>query len=340
MKRLLLSSLSILSCISVNSQQVSLFTTSSKFKVSLTSQTWNAYEHFQFESATSELIHSKLEDCNDVHAVVTGVHLERVNHDSTAGQDVMILDSVVSVTLSEVGLAGALVRGLDDEATIDIASVLSKMVTKDEVLNVLTDIGLADDTISITELTFTPFTGSVNERGIYSTDTELVSKQKNNGAAMFFAGVFITLIVVGIAALGLWTYLHEHGTWVKRQNSNRSVHYQGDIDIEEATTASGVLGLQGHHPQAVEKENDNPNRRRCARTSSDGSKSIWTMKTDEISGPLTPCTPTTPHSVASHASRHPLGITSMRKLSSFMTPQKPRADKVVLYDVERFNKTP
>jgi hypothetical protein len=324
-------------------QQVRLFTTSSKFTLSLSSpRTWNVHEYFQFESATSKLFHNKLSDYDsdgfDSHAVVTAVHVDKVEHE---GETIMSVDSVVSVTFSEVGLQGAMVRGIDEGDQGDISAVLSETVTNVDVMNVLLDIGLADAT-SIAEMTFTPFEGSINERGVYSTDTDLVSKRKNNSWPMFFAGVMITLILCGITAMGLFTYLNENGTWMKRQKSNKSVHYEGDVDVENVTTASGVLGLKGRHPEAEDKENENPNQRRRLKKSQGAIQNSLTMDTDEVTFEdveLTPCS-MTPQSCVSSSSRHPLGITSMRKLNSFMTPQKPKSDKLVMYDINRFDSTP
>eukprot|EP00804_Cyclotella_cryptica_P020721 CCRYP_003524-RA/>CCRYP_003524-RA protein AED:0.03 eAED:-0.03 QI:0/-1/0/1/-1/1/1/0/352 len=326
-------------------QQVQLFTTSSKFQLSLsTDRTFSVNDLFQFESATSKLFHENVSDYHgngvDAHAVVTGVHVERVKREpmENSGDYAMIIDSVVSMTFSEVGLSGALVRGMDDGETLDISSVLSSAVTADEVMSVLQEHGLADDATSIVDLSFSPYQGSINQLGVYFTDTDLVSKRRNSGWPMFFAGVMIALLLCGIMAIALWLYLNENGTWIKRQNSTKSVHYEGDVDVEEATTASGVLGLKGHHPQAeVDKENDRPNRRnrRPKKSASLGSKSSWTVDTDDV-GTLTPMSQ---QSVVSASSRHPLGITSMRKLNTFLTPQKPKSDRVVLYDIDRFSYT-
>ena len=326
----------------LSQQQVRLFTTSSQFTLSLTSPrtSWNAHEYFQFESATSKLFHTKLSEYDDQsfdsHAVVTGVHVDKISLDGM----IMNVDSVVSVTLSEVGLQGALMRGLD-EGKDDISAVLSKTVTNTDMMNVLLDIGLAD-AVSIADMTFVPFQGSVNERGVYTTDTDLVSTRKNSNWPMFFAGVMITLLLCGITAMSLHTYLKENGTWTKRQPSNKSVHYEGDVDAENGTTASGVLGLKGHHPEAEDKENAHPNNsRRRSRKSQGAILSSLTMETDEVTFEdvqLTPCSMTS-QSVAS-ASRHPVGITSMRKLNSFLTPQRHKSDKMTLYDVGRWNSTP
>jgi hypothetical protein len=334
----------LLPSLSIHAQQeVQLYTSSSKFSLSISApRSWNVHEYFQYESATSKLFHNKLSEYDgegyDSHAVVTAVHVENVNHENAK---IMNIDSVVSVTFSEVGLKGALVRGLDEEPD-DVTDVLSKTVTNVDMMNLLLDIGLADAT-SIADVTFAPFTGSINERGVYSTDTDLVSKRKNSSWPMFFAGVMITLILCGISALGLFTYLNENGTWMKRQQSNKSVHAEGDVDVENATTASGVLGLKGHHPEAEDKENAHPNQMRRSRKGQGAILSSLTMDTDDVTDfedvQLTPCS-LTPQSCVSAASRYPLGITSMRKLNNFMTPQRPKSDKLVMYDVDRFNDTP
>lgn len=297
------------------------------------------HEYFQFESATSKLFHTKLSEYDapgyDSHAVVTGVHVEKVVHDNAK---IMSVDSVVSVTFSEVGLSGALMRGIDEEEH-ELADVLSTTVSNVDMMNVLLDIGLADAT-SIAEMTFVPFTGSINERGVYSTDTDLISKKKNSSWPMFFAGVMISLILCGITAMGLYTYLNENGMWMRRQKSNKSVVAEGDIDIENATTASGVLGLKGRHPEAEEKENAHPNHKRRSRKGQGAIINSLTMDTDDVTDfedvELTPSS-MTPQSCVSAASRFPLGITSMRKLNTFMTPQRPKSDKVVMYDVNRFS---
>lgn len=326
-------------------QQVQLFTNSSEFQLSLsTDRTFTVNELFQLESATSKLFHEKVSDYHgngvDAHAVVTGVHVERVKREpmENSGDNAIIIESVVSMTFSEVGLSGALLRGIGDGENLDISSILSSTVTAEEVLRVLQENGLADDATSIVDLSFSPFQGSINQRGIYFTDTDLVSRRRDSGWPMFFAGVMIALLLCGIAAIALWLYLNENGTWIKRQNSNKSVHYEGDVDVEDATTASGVLGLKGHHPQAeVNKENDRPNRRnrRPKKSASLGSKSHWTGDTDDV-GTLTPMSR---ESGISASPRHTLGITSMRKLNTFLTPQKPKSDRVVLYDLERLSYT-
>ena len=271
----------------------------------------------------------------DSHAVVTGVHVEKVHYDNA---QIMTVESIVSVTFSEVGLSNALMRGLDEEGE-DVSSVLDKTVTSVDMMNVLLDIGLVDAT-AITDIAFSPFTGPLNQRGVYSTDTDLVSSRKNSGWPMFFAGVMVTLILAGITAMGLYTYLNENGTWMRRQKSNKSVHYNGNVDIENATTASGVLGLKGHHPELEDKENAHPNsNRRRYRKGQGPIPNTFTMDTDDITDfedvQLTPSS-LTPQSCVSTASRHPLGITSMRKLGSFKTPQRPKSERMALYDVNRF----
>ena len=49
---------------------------------------------------------------------------------------------------------------------------------------------------------------------------------------------------------------------MKCQKSNKSVHYEGGVDVKNVTNASGVLGLKGRHPEAEDKENENLNQRR------------------------------------------------------------------------------
>jgi hypothetical protein len=41
----------------------------------------------------------------------------------------------------------------------------------------------------------------------------------------------------------------------------------------------------------------------------------------------------TPQSCVISSLRHPFGTTSIKNLNSFMTPPKPKSDKLVMYDI-------
>mmetsp|Transcript_13170 Transcript_13170/g.27646 ORF Transcript_13170/g.27646 Transcript_13170/m.27646 type:complete len:86 (-) Transcript_13170:63-320(-) len=68
-----------------------------------------------------------------------------------------------------------------------------------------------------------------------------------------------------------------------------------------------------------------------------GSTSQKTATTDDMSdlGHLSPMSDISHQTNASAASKHPLGITSMRKLNTFLTPQKPKSDRVPNYNISR-----
>jgi hypothetical protein len=59
------------------------------------------------------------------------------------------------------------------------------------------------------------------------------------------------------------------------------VHYEGNVDVENVTTASGVLGLKGRHPEAEDKEYEIPNQRKRPKKRRGAIQSSLTMDTDE-----------------------------------------------------------
>jgi hypothetical protein len=94
------------------------------------------------------------------------------------------------------------------------------------------------------------------------------------------------------------------------KNRTRALHYEGNVDVENVTTASGVLGLKGRHPEAEDKENENPNQRKRPKKSQGDIQSSLTMDTDEETFEnveFTPCSMTPQSSVIS-SSRYPARI--------------------------------
>ena len=79
---------------------------------------------------------------------------------------------------------------------------------------------------------------------------------------MLLGSLYDRTNLCGITAKGLFTYLNKNGTCMKRQKLNMSMHFVGGVEVENVTTASGVLGLKGRHPEAEDKENENLNQRR------------------------------------------------------------------------------
>ncbi|KAL7536553.1 hypothetical protein ACHAXR_007238, partial [Thalassiosira sp. AJA248-18] len=234
--------------------------------------------------------------------------------------------------------------GEENTGDTDVASILTKTVSSSDILKVLIASELVADDSTVLELSFTEFDGSPDERGVTATETDIVSRSKNEGWPMFIAGALITLVFVGIAGVGTWVYKKEFGDEKRSADggsSSNSVHYNGDVnlDLEVATTASGVLGLKGHHPQADENVHPNENnpfrrRRRGASSSSQTDNTTAFSSAQDFSSPKTQKS-----GVASVSSKHPLGITSMRKLETFLTPQKAKSDRVPLYDIVRLTKT-
>ena len=243
--------------------------------------------------------------------------------------------------------------GWEDKTDPDLESMLTQTVSSTDILNVLIGEDLVEDDARVLELSFTEFDGSPTERGVTATQTEIVSTPQNDGWPMFFAGFMIALLFATIAVVGSWVFKKETGHWPFMQNkdaaddgSNRSVHFQGDVDLEEmqmpisptATTASGVLGLKGYHPAEadLDAENFHPNSRAYRRKGRSSSSNSSSSKTDN----------TTNASIAqseTQKSGAKLGIVSMRRLNSFLTPQKPKSSshdaRVSLYDVERLTRT-
>ena len=353
----------------VESQQhVQLTTASAKFNLSLTpneqGHTFSTYQHFQFESATSRLFHEALtnyvggEDSGSAKSrvVVTSVHVERMkttNVDDTDEADsgaALSLESVVSATFSDVGLYQAVKVGLNDDTSSEpnLAAILTGTVSSSDVMKALIANELVAEDAKATEFSFTEFEGAIDERGVYATETDIVSKSVNDGWPMFFAGVMMTLLVVSIVSVAHWirnknkSISSSHASTIAEKNNAddargcKSVHYVGDVDLEVATTASGVLGLKGHHPQAENDENAHPNRMMSYRGKRRGLQSSSGQTSSTSSEYLSPGSPRTQKSASS---KHPLGITSMRKLESFKTPPKPKSDRLALYDVERLTRT-
>mmetsp|Transcript_20621 Transcript_20621/g.43347 ORF Transcript_20621/g.43347 Transcript_20621/m.43347 type:complete len:355 (+) Transcript_20621:221-1285(+) len=344
--------LAVLSACVECQQSVKLTTKSANFHLSMTSepdQTFSLKHHFQFESATSKLFQENISDYTgekDRRAVVTSVHVEHIQYgsgDAAASSGSYSLDSIVSVTFSEVGLVGSTITTLNKDKDIpSLSAALNEIISGAELKKVLVEEGLAGDDNKILKLSFSDFDGSVEQRGLYSNDAEIVSIRTNEGWPMFFAGVMVVVMLVCIWLVGSWIYKKEtrdDEAASGKESSCQSVHYDGDVDLEVATTASGVLGLKGHHP-VVDQENMNPNMmgRRKRRG---GSTSQKTATTDDMSdlGHLSPMSDISHQTNASAASKHPLGITSMRKLNTFLTPQKPKSDRVPNYNISRLADT-
>ena len=276
---------------------------------------------------------------------MTSVHVEHMENADGVGESPasLTLDSIVSVTFSEVGLAGAIITTNPGESGGDVsnlASTLTKAVSSEDVMKALMNEGLVTDDTELLTLSFSQFDGTSEERGIFSTETEIVTKRKNDGWPMFFAGVMLSVLLVSIWLVGSWIYQKEQldkSPSSEKQSSCRSVYYDGDVDLEDATTASGVLGLKGHHPVATQDENAHPNRMN-RRKRRGGSSSHKTGATDD-SSQCDAFSPMSQRTAASASSKQPLGITSMRKLSTFLTPQKPKSNRVNVYDIERLTYT-
>eukprot|EP00584_Thalassiosira_punctigera_P003915 CAMPEP_0172545226 /NCGR_PEP_ID=MMETSP1067-20121228/15192_1 /TAXON_ID=265564 ORGANISM="Thalassiosira punctigera, Strain Tpunct2005C2" /NCGR_SAMPLE_ID=MMETSP1067 /ASSEMBLY_ACC=CAM_ASM_000444 /LENGTH=362 /DNA_ID=CAMNT_0013331929 /DNA_START=199 /DNA_END=1287 /DNA_ORIENTATION=- len=344
----------------VESQQnIKIFTTSAKFNAKFNLDPGRIFltnQQFQFESATSKLFHAELStytnygDGENPHVVVTSVHVERSNADAIGGGATMAptlsLESIVSVTFSNASLYKALKRspiaGGENKTSPNVASILAETVSSSDLLKVLVAADLITEDAMV-EFSFAEFDGSPDKRGITSTQTDIVSTQQNDGWPMFFAGVMISLLFVSIISIVYWLFKKEKDGLPSKNNSggdgscNNSVHYEGNIDLEVATTATGVLGLRGHHPN---NENMHPNKRTHPRKRRGNSSSNKTDGTTHVSTIGDLGTPKTHKSgVASVSSKHQLGITSMRKLDSFLTPQKPKSDRVRMYDMERLTRT-
>ena len=306
--------------------------------------------------------------------VVTSVHIERMKNDATTAASsnnlndeesatvtsststALILESVVSTTFSDMGLHNALERSssMDGNTSAsggpDVASMLTKSISTSDILRVLIGAELATDETTVLTLSFTDFGGSINERGVTATETSIeTTTSQNDGWPMFYAGAMITLVFVSIIGVGYYVYKKEFASEKdasssvsdggdndkSHDNNNNSVHYSGDLDLEVATTAAspGVLGLKGHHPQAaILDENAHPNNSRAyhRRNRRGLSSSSQTDNSTAFSSDQTAMTST---------SKHPLGIRSMGKVESFLTPQKSKSDRMTVYDIERLTRT-
>ena len=269
-------------------------------------------------------------------------------NDKYTVNNLLTMEAVVSVTFSQVGIYKALKRspltgGLEEKVAPNLASLLSNVVSEEELFTALVTAGISTADYNEDELnvSFESFDGDFNERGMYSLgDTEIVSNGKNGGWGMFWAGIFFTLVFGSSAAMGSWLYKAEHGHWpfFPDMEDSRDIvvhHHDEEDDVMEEmriVPANGLLGLKGHHPSAISKENSHPNSaaRRRKRIGAKDSPSSYDASAFS------------PNSQATPSSRHPpLGIRSMRKLNtSFFTPQKPKSNRqMVLYDVERLTKS-
>ena len=307
-------------------------------------------QQFQFESAASKLFHNKITHRdrgeNDPYASSRAVLTTVQVNDKFTVNDFFTMEAVVSVTFSQVGIYKALKRspltgGLEEKVAPNLAYLLSNLVSEQELVSVLelsgviNEGGIEEDQLQVS---FESFDGDFNERGMYSLgDTEIVSNGKNGGWAMFWAGIFFTLVFGSSIAVASWLYKAEHGHWpffpdVDDAKDDVVMHNEENVMEDRIIPASGLLGLKGHHPSAASKENSHPNsapRRRKRIGAKDSPSSFDTSAF-------------TPSSQATSSSRNPLGIRSMRKLNtSFFTPQKSRSSsrQMVLYDVERLTKS-
>ena len=248
------------------------------------------YEQFIFESSMSKLFHTKLStyyaDSRDIdfsrsRVVATSVHIERMLPTSTSNvineedndaaatttekkntptSAYVLLKSVVSVTFSDVGLykalkAAPITGGLEAKLAPDVASHLTEIISSADLMRVLIDEELiaSNDNSTEIELSFVKFDGSLDERGMTATETEILSSGKNNdGWPMFFAGMMFAFLMVSIATVAAWIYKKEFPFVFAGGNAGdveedaaaacKSVQYkQGDGD-DVATTASGILG--------------------------------------------------------------------------------------------------
>jgi hypothetical protein len=329
-------SIGISSFVVAAQQHVRLTTTSANFDLSITYEQGRTVpsinDLFRFESATSKLFHEGLSadantDADHVvpNAIVVSVHVEHMTHDEYTSTTTNVddgvgltLKSVVSVTFSDIGLNNALEvasvdgGGLDVNADTDVASLLSKSVSHDDILRVMIAEGLVANDTRVLVLSFTEFDGSSNSRGVTATESNIIYRKKDDGLLMFLAGVMMTLLLLSIATVSAWVYKREVSSW-DDHDSCKSVHFKDNANVEDATTASGMLGGKGHHPRAENDENTNPNSSAYRRKSPMSRKS----------------------GAASVSSRHhPLGITRME---SVLTPQKSKNlnDQAPMYDIER-----
>ena len=158
----------------------------------------------------------------------------------------LVIKAVITSTLSDVGLYKAVTRspltgGWQDKGAKDLAPILHERVSSASLLDQLVAAGLVQDGASL-DLSFTTYSGSLNERGVTAATTEILAEQKS-GWLMFAAGFFFSLLVVTIISAWGFIYLRDNGklaSWFGIDDGAGSVHFKGDIDIENATTASGI----------------------------------------------------------------------------------------------------
>ncbi|EJK71153.1 hypothetical protein THAOC_07429 [Thalassiosira oceanica] len=302
---------------------------------------------FKFEYTSSKFFHDELTrrtgDLDRSHVISTAVHIEdveKVNGADLELKPALVFKAVITSTLSDVGLYKAVTRspltgGWQDKGAAgpDLAPILQK-VSSAILLDELVAAGLVQHGAAL-DLTFQAYSGSLNERGVAATVTEILSEQKS-GWLMFAAGFFFSCLLLTIVTACGYIYLRDSGklsSWFGNDDGAGSVHYKGDVDVENATTASGILGLIGHHPLA-DISNSGMHRRR-KKFSSQGS-------TDDssASGTLSPTNSQLTNGT-SKRKKNPLGITSMSVLNStsFRTPQKVSSGKLVVYNAERMSRT-
>jgi hypothetical protein len=369
----------------VNAQQlIKIYTTNAKFHLTIPLSdpktfTIPTQQQFQFESALSKLFHNEIthreRGANDPYAnsraVLTTVQLSEVGSDevTTTGADTFMMnnllnvEAVVSVVFSQVGMYKAVKRspltgGLEEKVAPNLASLLSEVISTDELLSTLIISGIIPENDGYSEellkASFESFNGAFDERGMYTTgDMDIVSNSQG-GWAMFWAGMFFTLVLGSAVGVGSWAYKSEHGHWPFFPNNIEGsfigesrdivVHTGGDDEemmmMTDESPTKGYLGLKGHHPiiSSASKENSHPNgayrRRRIGNTHSPGSS------TNDDTMSYNYENDSSPNTQVSASSKHPLGIRSMRKLNApFFTPQKPKTKHMVLYDVERLTKS-
>jgi hypothetical protein len=331
-------------------QLVKIFTTYAAFSLQTSipgtdpSFSVQTQQQFQFESASSKLFHNEIthreRGANDPYAGSRAVLTIVQVRDKFTVNDQLRMEGVVSVTFSQVGIYKALKRspltgGLEEKVAPDLASLLSEVISEEEIFPILVMSNIVAEGYSEDQLTvsFESFDGDINERGLYSFgDTEIISNGKNGGWAMFWSGIFFTIVFGGSIAVASWVYKFEHGHWPFFPNveQSRDIASHNDQDVQAIVpTNDGLLGLKGHHPIAASKENSHPNsaarrRKRIGESPSSYDESAFS-----------------PNTQATASSRHPLGIKSMRKLNtSFFTPQKVKSStQMVLYDVERLTRS-
>ena len=324
--------------------------------------TYTTNEQFRFESVMSRLFHTKLSEyaSSDVNSriIATNVNVERMrnpdkakpwnkkNKDGEEAEEVLYmkydgdedetsttpvvadltLNSIVSTTSSDVGLHNALMIGEVEEVP-SLASVLRKIVSSDDILNALIaeDLIMDDDTPSITEFSFEDFEEG-EMRGVTATETEFVQRKGSNGPM----GWAIFLLLVAILSGASYVYKQEYGHWpfMKARSGGDcdSVHFEGDIDddIENATTASGVLGLKGGHPNAIaNNENAHPNNMLVRRKSSHRGLSSSSNQGRNVQSLSSPRTQT-----SGNSSKHPVGILpSKYPVGHFLTPPQKQSSR-------------